>query len=154
MWGHILCPLESLKSPYSSQALCFNFICVQRWLFCITILVKDISMERNPIFFSRSRRRSPPSIHPKCCQTVIWIRKQWFWQGILSRNKSKPGQWRQAAGEEHQKRKQWGHSVVTTKPQGFLPYSVFHKYWPHFNVEQPRAACMNAASLTKSFNQL
>lgn len=40
------------------------------------------------------------------------------------------------------------------KTPSFLPYSVFHKYWPRFNVEQPRAACMNAASLTKSFNQL
>lgn len=115
--GAYFFPLESLKS-HSSQVLCFNFISVQRCLFCITVLVKDITLRRNPIFFSRSSsRRSPPSIHPKCCQTVIWIRKQWFWQGILSRNKSKPGHWRQAVREEHQKRKQWGHSVVTTNSE-------------------------------------
>jgi len=38
------------------------------------------------------------------------------------------------------------------KTPSFLPYSVFHKYRPCFNVAQPRASCMNSASLTKSFN--
>lgn len=40
------------------------------------------------------------------------------------------------------------------KAPSFLPYSVFHKCWPLYNVEQPRVACMNSASLTKSFNQV
>lgn len=149
----MLFPLERLRAPYSSQALGFDFGYAKPAVLQHHSPKRDQHGDFRAIFFLRSREKI--SIYPSKALSDCDINQKTMVLASHSVKKQKQTWPLKASGEgSTPEKKTMGTFHSNHKAPSFLPYSVFHKYWPRFNVEQPKAACMNSASLTKSFNQL
>lgn len=147
-------PLDRLNTSYISQTLGFDSDCMQK-----SVVFQHCSTKRDQHgdfregFFLRSREIS--SIYPSKVLSDCDINQKTTVLASHSVKKQKQTWPLKASGEGSTPEKNtMGTFCSNHKPPSFVPYSVFRKYWPCFNVEQPRAARMNSASLTQSFNQL
>lgn len=146
--------LDRLTASYTSQALGFDSDCMQEpVVFQHRSPKRDQHGDFREGFFLRSREIS--SIYPSKVLSDCDINQKTMVLASHSVKKQKQTWPLKASGEgSTPEKKTTGTLCSNHKTPSFVPYSVFHKYWPCFNVEQPRAACMTSASLTQSFNQL